>query len=116
MPCTVGAAFTLVFVDDEERLELVDDEREVGETFEMVDESDGEGVDDNDEEGSNVDEMLLLIKVSVDVVVALLISVALMAVCASTIVIRHARNSIKSCFDRLIIQGKGKTLYYFKYK
>lgn len=106
VPCTVGTAFTLVLVDDEGGSEAVDDEREVGVVLEMADEVNGEVVDDSDEEGSNVDEMLLLIKFSVEVAVALLISVALIVVCASTIVIKYARNSIKYCFDRLIIQGK----------
>lgn len=110
VPCTVGTAFTLVVVDDEEGLEAADDEREEGVALEAVDEAEGEGVNGNDEDEGTVDEMLLLllirVSVGVAVVVALLISVVLMVVCASAAVIRHARNSIKSCFDRLIIQGK----------
>lgn len=100
MPCTVGSAFAfaLVVVVDE-KSEIVNDGA-VLETAEGIDE------DERKEEGSNVDEMLLLLIKSsvVAVAVALLVSVALLVVCANTTVIKHVNNIIKKCFDKLIVQ------------
>lgn len=113
VPCTVGIAFALVAVVDRES-ETVND----GVMLEIA--KGNEEDEREEEEGSNVDEMLpLLIKLSLVVVVvvavALLVSVALLVVCANTMVIKYANNIIKKCFDKLIVQ-KLKKLNNVLYK